>query len=229
VPEPTKEDYQRAIELTLRKYPQLIDYYIKQKEQKGDQAVAVSDAKVAESCELYIKQFGSLAYLLDQTDFYEKSDDTKEETREKIEFFKDVIETKGGHHIFYVKGVPVKQETDVHILFRLTWHKTISDVSREVSDGRGPADFKISRGAADKTLVEFKLASNSQLKRNLQKQLDIYKKASDAQAGFKVIIYFTEEQFLKVKKILKELDMVDDKNIYLIDARNDNKPTGSKA
>ncbi|MGP8152543.1 MAG: hypothetical protein ACLQBQ_00125 [Smithella sp.] len=228
-PEPTKEEYQRAIELTLRKFPQLIDYYIKQKEQNGDQAVAVSDAKVAESYELYIKQFGSLAYLLDQTEFYKKSDDTKEETREKIEFFKDVIENKGGHHIFYVKGVPVKQETDVHILFRLTWHKTISDVSREVDDGRGPADFKISRGAADKTIVEFKLASNSQLKRNLQKQLDIYKKASDAQAGFKVIIYFTEEQFRKVKKILEELNMIDDKNIYLIDARNDNKPTGSKA
>jgi hypothetical protein len=228
-PEPTKEDYQKAIEQTLRKYPQLIDYYIKQKEQNGDHAVAVSNAKVSESYKLYIKQFGSLAYLLDQTLFYEKSDNTKEETKEKIEFFKDVIENKGGHHIFYVNGEHVTKESDVHILFRLTWHKTISDVSREVNDGRGPADFKISRGAADKTLVEFKLASNSQLKRNLQNQLDIYKTASDAQAGFKVIIYFTEEQLIRVEKILRELEMTDDPNIYLVDARNDNKPSGSKA
>jgi hypothetical protein len=229
VPEPTKEDYQRAIELTLRQYPQLIDYYIKQKEQDGDQAIAVSAAKVSESYDLYIKQFGSLAYLLDQTSFYDKSDNTKEETKEKIEFFKDIIENKGGHHIFYVNGKHVTKESDVHILFRLTWHRTISDVSREVNDGRGPADFKISRGASDKTLVEFKLASNSKLKKNLQNQLDIYKKASDAEAGFKVIIYFTEQHLLRVKKILRELEMSDDKNIYLIDARNDNKPSGSKA
>lgn len=77
--------------------------------------------------------------------------------------------------------------------------------------------------------MNLKLASNSQLKRNLQNQLDIYKKASDAVFGFKVIIYFTEDQLLKVKKILKELEITGDKNIYLIDARNDNKPSASKA
>jgi hypothetical protein len=36
----------------------------------------------------------------------------------------------------------------------------------EVNDGRGPADFKIARGAGDKTIV--KLAKNSHLKRNLE-------------------------------------------------------------
>jgi len=88
-----------------------------------------------------------------------------------------------------VNGKAIRKETDVHILFRLTWYYTPSDVSREVNDGRGPADFKVSRGASDKTLVEFKLASNTQLKRNLQKQLVIYQKASDAGAGYKVIIF----------------------------------------
>jgi hypothetical protein len=117
----------------------------------------------------------------------------------------------------------------VHILFRLTWSNTISDVSREVNDGRGPADFKISRGAYDKTLVEFKLASNPQLKRNLRKQLEIYKKASDAKSGFKVIIFFIEEEFYRVTGILKELGLERNPDIVLIDARMDNKPSGSKA
>jgi hypothetical protein len=40
--------------------------------------------------------------------------------------------------------------------------------------------FQISRGAADKTIVEMKLAKNTQLKRNLERQIEIYKKASDA-------------------------------------------------
>lgn len=229
--EPTKDDYGRAISSTLAKYPQLIDYYIKLKEDTGDEAVASSSLKVLESDLLYIKQFGRLALLLQrETPFYTIPGNTKDETRERIAFFKDVIENKGGHRIFYGSdGEPVRRERDVHILFRLVWHGTPSDVSREVDDGRGPADFKVSRGAADKTMVEFKLASNTQLKRNLAKQLDIYQSASDAQAGFKVIIYFSEDELVRIEGILRELGMEKDKNIFLVDARADNKPSASKA
>ena len=154
---------------------------------------------------------------------------TQEIRQKKIEFFKDVVENKGGYRIFYVDEKPVRKETDVHILFRLTWHGTPSDVSREVNDGRGPADFKVSRGSSDKTMVEFKLASNTQLRKNLEKQLEIYQKASDAAAGFKVIIYFTEEELDRVKRVLRELAMEKDPHIYLVDARQDNKPSASKA
>ena len=78
-------------------------------------------------------------------------------------------------------------------MFRLVWLGTTLDVGREANDGRGPVDFKISYGLKDKTLVEFKLASNSHLADNLQTQLDLYNKASDAEAGYKVICYFSAE------------------------------------
>ncbi len=229
--EPTKDDYQNAILSTIAKFPELIDYYIKLKEETGDEAVAISALKVWESNLIYIRQFGDLADLLQQmSPFYKIPGDTLDETREKIQFFKDIIESKGGYRIFYdSKGEPIRQERDVHILFRLVWHGTPSDISREVNDGIGPADYKISRGAADKTLVEFKLAGNTQLKRNLVKQLELYKKASEAQAGFKVIIYFTEQELIRVQGILRELRMEDDLKIILVDARSDNKPSASKA
>lgn len=227
---PTKDDYSRANLATLSEFPALIDYYIKMKEDTGGEAVANSAIKVFESDQLYVKQYGQLVSLLNRvTEFYTSPERTREETRQKIEFFKDVIENKGGHRIFYVKGRPIKNEKDVHILFRLVWHVTPSDVSREVDNGRGPADFKISRGSKDKTIVEFKLASNTQLKRNLQKQVEIYKKASDAKTGFKVIICFTEQEQIKVEGILQELRLLNDENIFLIDARSDNKPSGSRA
>lgn len=98
-----------------------------------------------------------------------------------------------------------------------------------MNDGRGPVDFKISRGSNDKTLVEFKLASNPQLTRNLQKQLEVYKKASDVERGYKVIFYFTRQELDRVNRILKELKMTDDPYVILVDARKDNKPSGSKA
>lgn len=229
--EPTKDDYQEAISSTLAKFPELIDYYIKLKEENGDEAVASSSLKVLESNLIYIRQFGSLADLLQKTTpFYKIPGNTLDETWEKISFFKDIIENKGGYRIFYGSGgEPIRQERDVHILFRLVWHGTLSDVSREVDDGRGPADYKISRGANDKTLVEFKLASNTQLKRNLIRQLELYEKASDAKAGFKVIIYFSEQELIRVQGILRELRMEEDKRIVLVDARNDNKPSASKA
>jgi hypothetical protein len=102
-------------------------------------------------------------------------------------------------------------------------------LSREVNDGRGPADFKVSRGSSDKTIVEFKLAKNTQLKRNLEHQVEIYKKASDATRGIKVIVFFSVAESRRVTAILKELKLTGNRDIVLVDARTDNKPTGSKA
>ena len=144
-------------------------------------------------------------------------------------FLKDIIENKGGHRLFYADGVPIRRESDLQILYRFAWFATPLDVSREVNDGRGPVDFKISRGSLDKTLVEFKLASNPRLRRNLEKQLEVYQAASDARKGLKVITYFTDGEREKVMKILKELGLLEDENIILIDARSDNKPSGSRA
>lgn len=227
---PSKKDYERAARVTIIKFPELIDYYIKYKEDRGDEAKRTSIIKVLDSHKLYIEQFGDLIRLLaQQTQFYEISGNTKKETAKRIEFFKDVVENKSGWRLFYVKGQPVRKETDVHIFFRLTWFRTPSDVSREVNNGRGPVDYKISRGSQDKTLVEFKLASNPQLKRNLQRQLEIYQRASNADIGYKVIIYFTKQELVKVEKILAELKLSTNPNIILIDARKDNKPSASKA
>lgn len=179
---------------------------------------------------VYVDQFGSLVNLLSQQSaFYSVPGNTTEEALKRIEFLKDVIENKGGHKLFYHKGKPITKEEDIHILYRLTWFASPSNVSREVNDGRGPVDFEISRGSKDKTLVEFKLASNSQLSRNLQKQLEIYKKASDAGKGYKVIFYFSRQELAKVQRTLKFLNMTEDPYVILVDARKDDKPSGSKA
>ena len=90
-------------------------------------------------------------------------------------------------------------------------------------------DATLSRGRLDKTLVEFKLASNKKLEQNLQKQVVIYQKANGTQISFKVIIYFSEDELLKVSAILNELGVAGNPQIILIDARNDNKPSASNA
>jgi hypothetical protein len=224
-----KKDEHRAAIRTMLEYPEVIDYFIKFKEERGDEAVSISAQKVSFSEFLYLQQFKSLPTLLrEETAFYSLSGDTFEEAMKRVLFLKDVIENKGGHRIFYYRGVAVDREADLHILYRMTWYATDSDVSREVNDGRGPVDFKISKGT-DKTIVEFKLAKNSQLKRNLERQAEIYAKASDATGTIKVIMYFSEDERMRVDSILKDLKLTGHSNIVLIDARNDNKPSGSKA
>lgn len=77
---------------------------------------------------------------------------------------------------------------------------TIFDVNAEVNNGRGPVDFKISKGDLDKTLVEFKLASNSKLKQNIANQVQVYEAANNTNQSMKVILYFNEIEYKKVLK-----------------------------
>lgn len=227
---PKKDDKQKAISAVIQKYPQIIDYYIKYKEDKGDRATAISEERVELAQAFFVDQAQQIVNsLVEQTNFYEIEDNTYVETHQRVQYLKDVIENKGGHKLFYIDGEPVRRESDLHIMFALVWYATVSDVTREANDGRGPVDFKISRGSQDKTLAEFKLARNSQLKRNLENQAQIYEKASDAKKTVKVIVYFSYKELRKVQRILKSLGLDEDRDIVLIDARKDNKPSGSKA
>ena len=90
-------------------------------------------------------------------------------------------------------------------------------------------DFKLSRGAVDKSLIEFKLGSNTQLKRNLEKQVPIYEAANQTKRSVKVIINDTVAHQRRVQKILEELHLTGREDIVVIDARSDNKPSASRA
>ena len=226
----TTRDESDAVRRTLLKFPALIDYYIRYKEDHGDEARSISARRVIDSRELYVKQFAQLPGLLDrETDFYKVEETTLQAARTRALFLKDVVENKGGQRIFYVRGQVIQREQDLQILYRLTWFASTLDLSREVNDGRGPVDFKVSRGASDKSLVEMKLASNSHLRRNLERQSPIYERASDAGVTVKVILCFSTTELAKVNRILAELKMIGDPNVIVIDAAADNKPSGSRA
>ena len=227
---PTDKEVRAARARTVEAFPEIIEYYIKLKEETGEEARSISSRRIRDAERLFIEEVQALRHILaESTAFYQTKGATYEEARARAMFLKDVIENKGGHRIFWVKGEPIRKEQDLHVLYRLTWFRSASDVSREVDDGRGPADFKVSRGAADKSLVEFKLGSNPKLKQNLQKQVAVYQKASDARHALKVITYFTVAERDRVDAILKELKLTNSPDIVLIDARSDNKPSGSKA
>lgn len=227
---PSKQDKVEATLATINRYPELIDYYIKLKEDSGDEATDLSFDKVLKTEIFFSEKLREILHpALKETDFYRTDFNTHEEAHARLAYLKHVIEDMGGWRIFHNDdGTTVTREKDVQILYRLVWFGTPSDVGTEANDGRGPVDFKVSRGR-EKTLIEMKLAKNTQLERNLKKQVEIYKSASDAQHGIKAIVYFSKRELDRVVRILKRLNLDDSKDIVLIDARKDNKPSASKA
>jgi hypothetical protein len=225
--EPNKTEMSHAVNAVINKYPSILDYYIKYKEEDGQSAVKLSDNYVKEVVSLFIDQLEPAVTQLVKEGFYNKHYNTLAEAYERTIFFKKFIEDNDGYRILYYNNMPIKKEIYIQLLYKLVWFGAKSDVSREVNNGRGSVDYKISRGSTDKTLVEFKLASNTKLKANLANQVEIYKKANDTNNSIKVIFYFSQEEKQKVHDILSELGLSQEKYIVLFDACKDTKLSAS--
>ena len=225
---PTKKDLKQAAFDTISTYPILTDYYIKIKEKNKEQAIKIAKEKVNDSIDFFYNSVKMTISLLEKsTNFYEiEPNSSYEEAYQRLLYLKDFIENNDGYKLFYHKGEPLKRESDLQLIYKLTWYSTPYDVNREVNNGRGPADYAISLGSADKTIIEFKLASNTKLKQNLAKQVEVYKKANNTKSSITVILYFNDAEYMRVYKILKELEQENNKDIILIDAGND-KPSAS--
>lgn len=218
----SQKERNEAASAIINRYPMLMDYYIKLKEEDKEGAKDASNNIVTEVDKIFIRNIqGLISKLQKDTTFYEEvSMGSYEATRNRVMFLKHVIEDCDGYKLLYNGEKPIKKEKDLQILFKLTWFGTAYDVNAEVNNGRGPVDYKVSFGSSDKTLVEFKLAKNSKLKQNLQHQVGVYEQANDTQQSMKVILFFSEAEHNTVNNTLKELKLENSPNIILIDACN---------
>lgn len=219
VRKPQKEDKDRAIAQTISKFPELIDYYIKTKEQKKSEAISVSSEKIETIKKELLKPLADFCSLvINESAFFDTSVDSYSEALKRVYYLKDVIENNDGYRVFYKDSRPIASEDTIQRIFRLTWYASPYSVDSEVNNGRGPADYKVSFGTGDSTIVEFKLGRSTSLKRNLKNQTEIYKKASKSISDIKVILCYNISEINKVKRVLKELKVDDSENIVIIDA-----------
>lgn len=218
---PTAKDRSRAAAATIRKFHELIDLYIRLKEDTGDEAEAASREKIEALYDSLVVQVRDIIPDLEaKSDFYRKPWTSFEEVLERVHLFKDYVENQDGYLILNREnGKRLSTEKEVQLFFGLIWCKSEFDVNREPNNGRGPVDFKVSYGSGDKSLIEFKLACNTQLKKNLENQVAVYEKANKTHTSAKVIICYTESDELKVARVLKELGLSNDRSVVLVDAR----------
>lgn len=229
--EKSSDKEQREVRaLALRAFPELVDCYIKVKEDTGDQAVARSRKKVDDTQALLRDQVQRVAHdIAQKTSLYEKPWTSQLEAREAVEIFKNYVENQDGWRVFNKgDGKGLSSEQDVQLFFGLLLQVSRFDVNREVNNGRGPVDFKISMGL-DKTLIEFKLAKSSSLKRNMENQVEVYKKANGTDSAVFVVIAYSAKEVEKTENAARDLGLnrPDSMEVVIIDASP--KESASKA
>ena len=219
--------YQAAEEM-----PEIYDYYIKMEESKNvedrlliSQEVDKELQKYYENSEILIKKYREL--YPNKT----SAPTSREELIERLKYFKHCIEDCDCYKILYDKdGNRIASEDDLNRLFRLVLFGIMYDVNFEGNNGRGEFDVKFSLGALDKTIAEFKLASNPHLQ-NIVKQVEAYEKASMVTwPSVYVIFFFSQQEYNKVIEIIAKSEFSQKlrENVILIDCRADDKESGSK-
>lgn len=168
--------------------------------------------------------------LLTPFDILREDEPSINKAKQRLKFFKHIIEDCDGYKNLYVKGKQIAKENDLQRLFRFVWYGTNYKVDAEPNNGRGQADFIISMGQKNQSIVEFKLASNSTLA-HVFTQVKIYEAANCTDGSLIAIFCFSESEYLNSEQIVKAAGYGNliGESIYLIDCRNDNKPSASIA
>ncbi|OAA85087.1 hypothetical protein [Clostridium ljungdahlii] len=93
--------------------------------------------------------------------------------------FKDLIENNKGYEVLYIDKKPRDEKIVQCVLYMTAEYYCKAnklDISRESNTGRGPVDFKISRGV-DKTVIEIKLTTNKETVHGFEVQIEEYAKS----------------------------------------------------
>src|SRR3989344_7642748 len=184
----SKKSRANSLSKTVWEYPELLDYYIKFKEQKKSDALK-SHVADPESVNFFFdasaiqKEFSSKSF---------KKLTSFDDCVARIDFFKKTLESNSKD--LYLKGKPL-QENQLRLMFKNVTYGSLFDYNSEVNNGRGPIDFIISFGSQDKTGLELKRAKNSKLKKNLLNQGKIYQEDGNLKYVIKVIFFFSDDEF----------------------------------
>jgi hypothetical protein len=163
------------------------------------------------------------------------ADKVKEVVAAICEHFRKLVEDNGMFAAFYDDSGKRRHERFAQLLFftvaDIYCASNNLDLSRESNAGRGPVDFKVSRGYGAKINVEVKYSSNSKLIDGYTKQLEIYNRAERTYHSVYLVIRTTEstatiDALLELQtKGLQEGRQVPD--VIIVDGRQ--QPSASKA
>ena len=128
---------------------------------------------------------------------------------EMIATFKNYVENQGGWDLIHNEdGTPKSEAACQRLFLGIVRHYCVAnniDISPEVNIGRGPVDFKLSRGVEFRALIEMKLANNSKFWNGIKKQLPKYLEADDVKTGRFLIVAFNENDVERLNRVYGQI------------------------
>ena len=146
--------------------------------------------------------------------------------RKICEHFKHLVEEKGLNELLFdAEGRPKIEKASQLLFFGIADAYCVSnniDISREPETGRGPADFKLSRGYHERVIVEAKLSSNGKYLDGLIAQLPTYLHAEKAKYGILLLIVVGdhEKKLQRIKRVHSKLKKNGQRvpDLFIVDA-----------
>lgn len=144
--------------------------------------------------------------------------------------FKLFIESKGGWRLLWNDDHTVKHEEAIQLAFLGMAGDYLRqfdvELDREVDFGRGPVDFKVSRGSRIRAALEVKKVENGKFWHGLEQQLPSYLESDDNKYGWFIAVQFNDsknslERIQRLPSRVHEISQKLNKTIRfaLIDAR----------
>jgi len=133
-----------------------------------------------------------------------------------IDQFRFLIEDRRLSEELYFQGKPRPEKSAQRLFFAIAYAYCKAnhiDLTPEADTGNGPVDFKLSTGFSGRVLVEIKLSTNTKVVAGYSKQLERYREAEEAAAGYYVVL---------------DVGQMGRKHERLIAARNDAMLAGQK-
>ncbi len=218
-----------AFEELTKQCPELYDYYIKLIEDNADQVTCSANEECCEELEKFCDNSRMFAAKFFEEGYTANEMlDAREEAKERIKYFKHIIEDCDCYKLMYCNGKQFAKEKEIQLFFRLVWFRTTYKIDAEPNNGRGQADFIVSKGSKNQSIIEFKLASNSGLG-HVFEQVRIYEAANCSDGSLIAIFYFSQGEMEYALKVIKEAgyESAIDESVFLIDCRKDNKKSAS--
>ncbi len=110
--------------------------------------------------------------------------------------FKLFIEQRGGWSLLWNEDRTVKREEAIQLAFLGLAGQYLRqfdvELDREVDLGRGPVDFKVSRGTCIRALIEVKKVENGRFWNGLHKQLPSYLESDSSGYGWFIAVQFND-------------------------------------
>lgn len=137
-----------------------------------------------------------------------------------LDYIENRIHNGNLNQLFWVDNRPVNEER-IHLILEnimdAYFHNKDIEITREALVGNGKVDFSLLKNdnEKEKIFIEVKRANSSYLKKGYEKQLTKYMYALNCKNSFYLIACFTDSEYNKAYKFIRENVYTDEIQMYI--------------